>query len=325
MKRSFSIIALLVAMVFVLTACGGPAVPTHTDRWANGETASFVISLADETNVKDFAEEVPTYNKVPGAQVKPTDVTGTLELETSYNDNIWHFEVKMQVEETYTTGQLPSDWKATLDDAQIPYTQNGNNVVITTKMESMANFGTVYNKKLPVYSAKGVTGVVVYYNEDTQPALSVNDFVSEVSYSDDKANVKFNDKTGTVTSKPATATVDTEDFFFDNEMLILAVRSIDMEMLAEASTTTFESFNSVEQQMQTITVALSSDEYKLDESKDDLTYRVGVSVEGVSAYSYFMYFEQIKTIPHPGGGIGKPIMQQQLVEMNSGYMHFERV
>ena len=325
MKRSFSIIALLVAMVFVLTACGGPAVPTLTDRWANGETALFEISLADETNVKDFEEEVPTYNKVPGAQVKPTDVTGTLELETSYNDNIWHFEVKMQVEETYATSQLPSDWKATLDDAQIPYTQNGNNVVITTEMQSMANFGTVYNQKTPVYSAKGVTGVVVYYNEDTQPELSVNDFVSQVSYSGGKATVNFDDKTGKVTNVPASATVDTEDFFFDNEMLLLAVRSIDMEMLSEAATTTFESFNSVEQKMQTITVAMSSDEYKLDDNKDDLTYRVGVSVDGVSSYSYFMYFEQSKTIPHPGGGIGKPIMQQQLVEMNSGYMHFERV
>ena len=57
MKKSFSIIALLVAMVFVFTACSGPAVPTLKDRWQHGETMEFKISIADKTNVKDFEEE----------------------------------------------------------------------------------------------------------------------------------------------------------------------------------------------------------------------------------------------------------------------------
>ena len=120
MKKSFSIIALLVAMVFVFTACSGPATPTLSDRWQDGEFMSFDISLADVTNVKDFMDEVPTFNKVAVAQVKPDDADGMLAFQTTKEaSNVWNFEVGMMVAETYFASKLPANWKSILDDADI--------------------------------------------------------------------------------------------------------------------------------------------------------------------------------------------------------------
>lgn len=325
MKRALSIIALLVAMVFVFTGCSNTPTPTIADRWADGETVTFNISLADETNVKDFAEEVPVYNEVAGAQVKPSKVDGTLTYNVNKVDGKWVLTTAMVVAETYPASKLPTDWKTTLDSAEIIYTQNGSDVIITSMMGSESVFGTVYNQTSPVSSKKGVFGVMVYYNEQKAPALTINNFETETTYADGKATTKFDDKTGTVTNREKETTVDLDDeFVFDNESLLLAIRSIDMAMLAEANTMSLNFFNSVNQKVEGVTVAISSDEYQL-EGEDKLTYRIGVSLDTVSSYSYFMYFEQTEKIAHPGGGVGAPIMQQQLVEMNSGYMHFERV
>ena len=327
MKKSFSIIALLVAMVFVFAGCGGAEVPTLADRWQDGEVMCFDISLADETNVKDFEEEVPTYNKVAGAQVKPDDADGTLEMEvTKVENSSWDFAVKMEVEETYAKSKLPANWKETLDNAEeIAYVDNGNSVTITSEMQSMANFGTIYNESSPIYSEKSVTGVIVYYDEQVQPQISVNNYVTQTTYGDGKATTLFNDKTGTVTNRDAEKVVEIgDDFIFDNEAFLLAIRSIDMEMLTEASTTSLSFFNSAEQAVQGVTVAISSAEYKLDDNKDDLTYRVGVSLDSASTYAYFMYFEQSKITTSASGTVGATIPKQELVEMNSGYLHFER-
>ncbi|MBR2030228.1 MAG: hypothetical protein IJ999_04925 [Clostridia bacterium] len=327
MKKSFSIIALLVAMVFVFTACGGPAVPTLKDRWQSGETMEFKISIADKTNVKDFEEEVPTFNKVAGAQVKPDSADGTLRMEVNKVENtFWNFNVIMEIAETYAKSELPSNWKDTLDKAEIPYAENGNSVAITSKMQSMANFGTIYNESSPKYSAKSVTGVMVYYDEEIQPQIAVNDYMTETTYADGKAKTKFNDKTGTVTNREKETAVDVgNDFIFDNEAFLLAIRSVDMEMLKEANTTSLSFFNSAEQKVQGVTVAMSSAEYKLDDNKDELTYRVGVSLDSASTYAYFMYFEQREMTTSASGTAGQLIPKQELVEMNSGYLHFERV
>ncbi|MBR2303025.1 MAG: hypothetical protein IKA42_04415, partial [Clostridia bacterium] len=115
------------------------------------------------------------------------------------------------------------------------------------------------------------------------------------------------------------------DFIFDNEAFLLAIRSVDMEMLKEANTTSLSFFNSAEQKVQGVTVAMSSAEYKLDDNKDELTYRVGVSLDSASTYAYFMYFEQREMTTSASGTAGQLIPKQELVEMNSGYLHFERV
>ena len=330
MKKSFSIIALLVAMVFVFAACGGPAVPTLSDRWQDGEVMAFDISLADETNVKDFANEVPTYNKVAGAQVKPESVNGTLRMEVNKVENtFWNFNVVMEVAETYPTSKLPADWKTILDDAgfveNTDYSVSSGKVTITSKMQSMSNFGTIYNEQAPNYSAKGVFGVMVYYNEKIEPQIAVNDYLTETTYANEKATTKFVDNTGKVDNRDAEKVVEIgDDFIFDNEAFLLAIRSIDMEMLKEANTTNLSFFNSAEQKVQGVTVAMSSAEYKLDDNKDDLTYRVGVSLDSASTYAYFMYFEQSKITTSPSGSVGATLPKQELVEMNSGYLHFER-
>ena len=327
MKKSFSIIALLVAMVFVFAACGGPAVPTLSDRWQDGEFMAFDISLADETNVKDFANEVPTYNKVAGAQVKPVEVTGTLAFETTKQaGNVWNFDTAMYLAETYPVSSLPADWKTILDNADVDYddSQSGK-VVIASVMISQAKFGTVYNAKAPVSSAKEVKGVIVYYDEDINPQIAVNDYKTETTYANEKATTKFVDNTGKVDNRDAEKVVEIDDdFIFDNEAFLLAIRSIDMEMLKEANTTNLSFFNSAEQKVQGVTVAMSSAEYKLDDNKDDLTYRVGVSLDSASTYAYFMYFEQSKITTSPSGSVGATLPKQELVEMNSGYLHFER-
>ena len=62
MKRSFSIIALLVAMVFVFAACGGPAVPTLTDRWQDGEMMYFESELPE-----DFLSMVEAWRRYSSA------------------------------------------------------------------------------------------------------------------------------------------------------------------------------------------------------------------------------------------------------------------
>ena len=326
MKRAFSIITLLIAMIFVFTACSTTPTPSIVDRWADGETATFKISLADETNVKDFENEVPKYNKVPGAQVKPSKVDGQLTYQVNKVDGQWQFFVSMIVAETYAKTDLPSDWQSTLADANITAQEDGSNVIISSAMASYSVFGTVYNESAPVSSYKFVQGAMVYYNEETQPSLAINNFETETTYADGKATTKFEDHTGTVANKQSQTTVELEDgLVFDNESLLLAIRSVDMAMLAEASTISLSFFNSVEQTSQGVIVAISSDEYKLDDNSDELTYRIGVSLDTVSAYSYYMYFEQSKTIGHPSGSIGKPVVKQELVEMNSGYMHFERV
>ena len=327
MKKSFSIIALLVAMVFVFAACGGPAVPTLSDRWQDGEFMSFDISLTDVTNVKDFMDEVPTFSKVAGAQVKPDDADGTLAFQTKKEaGNVWNFEVGMMVEETYFASKLPANWKSILDDADIDYVEENGKVVITSTMMSQAKFGTIYNAKAPVSSKKEVKGVIVYYDEEINPQIAVNDYKTETTYADEKATTKFVDNTGTVTNREAQKVVEIgDDFIFDNEAFLLAIRSIDMEMLAEANTTSLSFFNSAEQKVQGVTVAISSAEYKLDDNKDDLTYRVGVSLDSASTYAYFMYFEQREITTSPSGTVGTTVQKQELVEMNSGYMHFERV
>ena len=331
MKKSFSIIALLVAMVFVFAACGGPAVPTLTDRWQDGETMEFSISLADETNVKAFEEEVPVYPAVAGAQVKPESVNGTLRMEVNKVENtFWNFNVVMEVAETYPTSKLPADWKTILDNAgfveNTDYSVSSGKVTINSKMQSMSNFGTIYNEQAPNYSAKGVFGVMVYYDEEIQPQIAVNDYLTETTYNDGKATTKFVDKTGTVTNRDSQKVVEVgDDFIFDNETFLLAIRSINMEMLEDASTTSLTFFNSAEQKVQSVTVAMSSAEYKLDDNKDDLTYRVGVSLDSASTYAYFMYFEQSKQTTSASGTVGSTIAKQELVEMNSGYLHFERV
>ena len=326
MKRALSIIALLVAMVFVFAGCSSTPVPTIADRWADGEEVFFKISLADENNVKDFETEILDYKEVAGAQVKPSKADGMLGYRVSNKDGNWVFEIEMYVAETYSTSQLPADWKSVLDDAEITYEQNGSNVVIYSVMASQSVFGTVYNQSSPVSSMKEVVGVMVYYNEQIQPSLTVNNFKTSTTYADGKATTKFEDKTGTVTNRQDETTVDLDDqFVFDNETLLLAIRSVDMAMLVEANTTNLVFFNSVNQKVEGVTVAIGSDSYKLDENSEKLTYRVGVSLDTVSAYSYYMYFEQSEKIAHPGGGIGAPIMQQQLVAMNTGYLHFERI
>ena len=327
MKRSFSIIALLVAMVFVFAACGGPVVPTLTDRWQDGEMMYFDISLANETNVKDFANEVPVYSKVAGAQVKPDDAEGVLAFRTTKEaGNIWSFDVGMMIEETYSVSKLPADWKTIFDNADVSYddSQSGK-VVVSSSMMSNAKFGTIYNEKAPVSSMKEVNGIMVYYNEEIQPQIAINKYKTETTYADKKATTTFVDYTGTVTNKDAQKVVSLgDDFVFDNEAFLLAIRSIDMEMLSEATSTTLSFFNSSEQKVQNVTVAISSNEYKLDESKDDLTYRVGVGLDSSSNYAYYMYFEQREITTSASGTVGKAVQKQELVEMNSGYLHFER-
>ncbi len=330
MKKSFSIIALLVAMVFVFAACGGPAVPTLSDRWQDGEIMYFDISLATETNVKDFESEVPTYNEVAGAQVKPDDAEGSLAFKTTKEaGNVWNLRVEMVVEETYQTNKLPANWKTILDDAgfveNTDYSVSSGKVTITSAMQSISKFGTIYNEKSPVSSKKEVKGVMVYYDEEIKPQIAVNDYKTETTYSNETATTKFVDNTGTVTNRDSEKVVEIGDeFIFDNETFLLAIRSIDMEMLAEAGSRNLTFFNSADQEVQEVMVAISSDEYKLDDNKDDLTYRVGVSLDSASTYAYFMYFEQREITTSPSGTVGTTVQKQELVEMNSGYLHFER-
>jgi len=323
MKKSLSIIALLLAMIFVFTACSNPPTPELVDRWES-ETVTFVISKATEDNVKDFEEEIPVYSKVPGAQIEPEDVEGILTYSIAKSQNNWVLEVEMFIRQTYSKDVLPSNWKDIFSDHNFnAYTEGSDGVIITSVMTSVCEFETVYDNGAPIRSEKRVSSVVVYYDEETKPSLAVNNFIAQTTYDDDEATTVFEDIAGTADKDDEYSVSLGDGQVFDNETMLMIVRSIDMEMLAEAKSMDINFYNQTEGAVQTATIVIADTGYKLDESEDTY-YRVGVNLKDVSGCAYFMYFEQKEKIAPPEA-IGKLIPQQQLVEMNSGYMHFERI
>lgn len=327
MKKTLCIALMLVLSVFAFAGCSSTPVPEKLDRWENGETNTYEITmLTPEMGFPDG--EWYKYPEAAGVQIMPESIEegSVLEYAISKNQNgQWVFEVKMTVKQTYAASNLPADWQNSVPQSLKDLVSvNGNTATLTSTMQSTAVFNTVYNSGKPVSSTKTVKSFVVYNNEEVKPALAYNDFVSTATYEGKMATAKFTDNIGEA-NKPAQKTVDIGDgLVFDNEAMLLAIRSVDFDVLRTAGSTTLSFFNSVEQAMQSITVAYGSDSYTF-ETGDDAPkyYRIAATPTGMG-YPYYYYFEQEEKIA-PLGGAGNKIPKYKMVQMNQGYMHFEAV
>ena len=102
--------------------------------------------------------------------------------------------------------------------------------------------------------------------------------------------------------------------------MLLAIRSIDMAGLAEASSTTLNFFNSTEQATQEVTVAYDGNSpYTLPGDSTEYI-RVGAMPTGMG-YPYYYYCEQTEKMAPPVAG--DLIYKYVIVRMSQGYMHFD--
>lgn len=333
MKKRFCVAMMLIISVFALTGCGSTPPPEKIDRWENGETATYKISMltADwfvNTNVPVESSETPTeamYAKRPGVQVLPTAVDGQMTYTISQNQQgQWVFDVTMTVDQTYTVSDFVSGWESLIKDESIVQKNNNNTVAFTSSMTSQAVFNKLHDGGKPVSSFKYVKSVVVFNDEDLKHAVAYNDFYTETTYQDNKAVTKFDDKTGTA-GREKEKTVDIgSSLVFDNEAMLLAIRSINMEDLRKSQQMTLDFFNSTEQAKQQIAVAYGTDSFKFNKNEETTYYRIAATPIG-TGYAYYFYIEKTDTILPSGSSFSSPIPTYKLVQMNQGYMNFAKI
>lgn len=319
MKKTLCLILALMLAVTVFAGCTGNQPPTQIDRWLDGEQRTYKISLLTESVAPD---DYYAYPETAGVQVKPTAIEdgSYMTYTVSQNNGNWVFDISMTVIQTYSTAKFTDGWQDNVGEAV--YTVNGNTVTFTSTMTSQAVFGKIADGATPVSSTKTVKSVVVYNNQDLNHEVAYNDYTTSTTYADGKATTSFTDRTGNVTDKQQQKTVDIgSDMIFDNEAMLLAVRSVDMSDLAEAGSTTLKFFNSTEQDTQDVTVAYNTNTYKF--AGDETEYiRIGAVPTGMG-YPYYYYCEKKETMAPPASAAGRAINKYIIVRMSQGYMHFD--
>lgn len=319
MKKTLSLVFALVLAVFAFTGCSGTTPPSQIDRWEAGETRTYKISMITETSAPDDYYDYP---ETAGVQVKPDSISDDsyMTYEISEENGNWVLEIKMTVKQTYSLDDFTDNWQSVIDDSGI-YTVDNGSVTFTSTMTSRAVFGKIALGGAPVSSSKTVKGAVVYWNSNLDKEVAYNDYSTETTYSDGSAATKFTDNTGDVEGKLDETTVSVgTDLIFDNEAMLLAIRSIDMAGLAEASSTTLNFFNSTEQATQEVTVAYDGNSpYTLPGDSTEYI-RVGAVPTG-KGYPYYYYCEQTEKMAPPVAG--DLIYKYVIVRMSQGYMHFD--
>lgn len=330
MKKLFSFAILLVALVFAFAGCSNTPVPSTTERWNAGETKRYEINLltSDMALSKGFNDpekkqgDCYEYPKNAGVQVKPNDILdgSYMEYTISKEGSNWVFDLEMSVIQKYEAAEFAEGWEEKIPQENI-VGKDSTFVTLKSTMTSKAVFGSIKDGERPVSSTKTVNSVVVFYNSDLKIDVDHNDFTTTATYDESSVKSTFTDRAGN-TGKPSEATVNTgSGFIFDNEAMLLAIRSVDMVTLKEAGSTSLNFYNAIEQKTQKVTVAYISDSFTFNNTQEDAPkyMRVGCTPEGMG-YPYYFYFEQQTKIAPPVPG--DMINQYQLAEMNQGYMNF---
>lgn len=320
MKKITCLILALTMGLFVLAGCGGSVDPSKTDRWQEGENALFKITM-----LKEDDEDIPQYHKEEGVQVLPSSVSPLSNMTYAISKDgkgNWVFDVTLLVVQSYDASAFADGWKDIVP--QSAYVEANGEVTFTSVMTSRAVFGSVAAGAKPVSSEKTVKSTTVYYNKDLKYTVSYNDFKTTVAYDNGKAVATFDDKTGTVKNKEKSVTADVgTDLLFDNEAMLLAVRSVDFSVMEKNNTISLNFFNAVEQNKQEIAVVFDTDEYVFEGDATETNYvKVAANPRGMG-YPYFFYFEQKETSPpiNPGDRI----FQYQMVKLCQGYLCYEKV
>ncbi len=333
MKKTLCVVMMLIISIFAFAGCGGAAAPEKLDRWEDKESETYKISLLtanwfEGTSVEPINGEVPTdkiYTKTAGVPIVPQAVDGEMKYTISQNDGKWVLDVTMWVKQTYATANFVSNWKSVVTDSTV-YEENGNTVTFTSTMTSQAVFNQLHDGGKPVSSFKTVKSVVVFNDEDLKHAVAYNDYRTETAYEDNKAITKFDDKTNTA-DKQTEKTVDVgSDLIFDNEAMLLAIRSINLEQLRSAQQMTLDFFNGTEQAKQQIAVAYGTDSFKFNANDENAPayYRIAATPVG-TGYAHYYYIEQHDKIMPSGSSFSNQIPAYKLEQMNQGYMNFARV
>lgn len=328
MKKILCLILALAMSIFVFSGCGGTPDPNKVDRWQDGETGTYTIRLVDkDLDGSDFYE----YPAVQGAPVVPLAVEDgsqmTFKISTDEKSN-WVFDVKVTILQTFDASDFADDsWKEGLDEGEDKdYTLSNGKVTFTTTMTSQAVFDTIADGGKPISSTKAVKGVTVLRAQNTKQIKAYrNDFETSVQYENGVAKATFTDNTGTV-DKPKNVEVNVgTGLLFDNEAMMLAVRSINFSVLERNNTVTLNFFNAVEQKTQTVSVVFDTQTFQFEDDENAPNYiRVAANPSSMG-YPYYFYFEQHDKMPNYGSSGGSGILRYYMVRMCQGYLCFEKV
>lgn len=240
MKKIFSLllaVTLIVCATLGFSACGSTPADNNY-RWISGEKLTYNISLAGALQVNvDNAVKPADETSVSTVtdQVMPDSATGTYTTEvTTLEDGTQEFKTVLNLVETYPADIIAEAVKTDLINRQIAVLGENGSIVITTTITSVCTFNYQSDVFPPVKSEKTVKGAYV-----GKMSQSVNDYkiVCNYQYGDKNyCDIVFTDNCNSENNYTLLS-VRLSGTTFDNETLMLLVRSYDMAGLSSTSAT----------------------------------------------------------------------------------------
>lgn len=243
MKKQISIFLIVVICASALLTFAGctSATAKNSCRWLNGESYTYNVSLAGKTSVSITTDSATTVEESDFEvvtesgtdQVKPSAVSGTYTYTVSLVEAGVHQVVShLSLDETYDGDAFTVESLNAMVDAGVAQVV-GETVVVTTTIDSLCKFKYQSSDFPPIYSEKTVTGA--YVGKERQ---AVNNYKVTCSYRYEKKNycdIVFSDFV--TASNNFSKTVKLSSTTYDNEMLMLIIRSYDMTSLISAGDT----------------------------------------------------------------------------------------
>lgn len=313
--KKIKLICLMLAALFLLTACTAQETPSSTARWGNSETLTYTISQTESFS----------YASIAGAQLKPASTEGTYVTSISVGaDNATTFLSEAVIFETYLKISLnnPSE------HSEFIHSSTDTTIIFKSEMRSEVKFGA-FPKASPISSRKTVKGVVVIKDGDAATVYA-NHYQTTVSYSEKEIastlygwNALSGKFDAAVENTQATLTTSLSAGVIDNEQLLLSLRATDMKVLADAGSTTFKSFNATAQTTQSLTATLTKTDYKTiltGGTAEIECYSVSLKLNANGAgAATTLNFDKNGTMPTAYYG---DINKYVLVEMLQGHLRF---
>ncbi len=314
MKKIIAIVLTLL-LLFSLTACGQAAL-THKLRWdiAEGEELTYNITLfskrVDSENkvVYDYALLDPTIVD----QIMPITATGTYKTKIAPTTDpaVTTLTTTLKVVEEYDKSDISSETLTLLKANDLIESETSNTIKVVTTIDTTAKFN--YYTYQTSHSFRSVKGI--YLGKERQ---FVNNYTVECIYTDNAKNdtcqMDIVDNIGDY-DYSNNVTLNTTAEYFDNEVLLFAIRSYDVGSMSNAMAMSVMDAISTHNAINLSVQSTSNNVYLSDKYTMKLT-QVGVGNGTSIGYMYLsfctgeeLYFD------------GAPRVTNRLMKMQQGYL-----